>query len=776
MSDIKQIIDSVGSGRENLIAYLRRIQADDGYLSEKALLELADSTGISASEIISVATFYSEFRTRPSGKHTIGVCIGTACHVKGASEITAAFKKTLGIGEDDDTDADMLFTVDEVACLGCCMLAPAVRIDDVIYGDLTPERVGDTIADFLREKESVSKRSHSKSVSANFAEMRICLCSSCSAAGAAKVADELMEVVEEFSLSATLKEVACTGKSFAAPLMELRLSDGTSFTYGSLTPESARIAVLRHLKPDSILTQFSSAAYSLLDSLLGGEGSISAPIRFLADSVNCRSGSGCSCESEIVTLNAGEITPLNIDEYIATGGFSALHRVVEELSPDKVIEEVSLSGLRGRGGGGFPVADKWSMVKNNNEKIKYLVCNGDEGDPGAFMDRMILESFPFKVIEGIAIAALAIGANEGIIYVRSEYPLAAENARKAISICETRGLLGENAAESGKSLTVRVVEGAGAFVCGEETALIAALEGRRGTPSPRPPYPAERGFRGKPTLVNNVETFASVPWIVSRGSAKFADFGTEKSRGSKTFALAGRIRRGGLVEVPMGTTLNEIVYDIGGGIQNDAKAKAVLVGGPSGACIPERLFDTPIDYERLTELGGMMGSGGLVVLDETDCMVDIARYFLSFTQNESCGKCVFCRVGTKRMLEILEDMCEGRGQKGDVDRLVDLAERVREGSLCGLGGSAPNPVLTAIRYFREEFDAHLAGKCPAGKCKELVRYFITTDCIGCTICAQNCPVDAIKSIPLQRHEIDPEICVRCGGCLKNCPTGSVKVR
>jgi NADH-quinone oxidoreductase subunit F len=604
--------------------------------------------------------------------------VGTACHVKGAREIRDAFKKTLGIDEDSDTDSDMLFTVEEVACLGCCMIAPAVRIDDVIYGDLTPEGVGSIISDFLKEKRTDSKRSLASEASANSAEMRICLCSSCSAAGAAKVADELIAVADEFSLSATLKKVACTGKSFAAPIMELRLSDGTSFTYGSLTPESARIAILRHLKPDSIVSQFTARAYSLLDSLLGGGASDTAdPVRFLADAGSGASLSVCSCDSEIVTMNAGEISPLNIDEYIASGGFNALRRLVDELSPDMVLDEIEHSGLRGRGGGGFPVSDKWRSVKNNKKKIKYLVCNGDEGDPGAFMDRMILESFPFKVIEGIAIAALVIGAEEAIIYIRSEYPLAAENARKAIAICESRGLLGENTADTGKTLSVRVVEGAGAFVCGEETALIAALEGRRGMPSPRPPYPAEFGFRGAPTLVNNVETLASIPWIISRGSAKFAKIGTKKSRGSKTFALAGRVRRGGLVEVPMGTTLGEIIYDIGGGIQNDVRAKAVLVGGPSGACVPERLFDTPIDYERLTELGGMMGSGGLVVLDATDCMVDIARYFLSFTQDESCGKCVFCRVGSKRLLEILEDLCEGRGRKGDVVLLLDFGENVR---------------------------------------------------------------------------------------------------
>jgi len=644
--DLQRIIREIGDGRENLIPLLRRIQTEAGYLSEETLVELADASEITASDIVSVATFYSEFRTRPTGRHIIGVCIGTACHVKGAPEILDAFKSFLKIPEHGDTDPEMLFTIEEVACLGCCMIAPAVRIDDVIYGNLTPAGVAGVISDFLKEKKTRLRTSRAERVSSDYAEARLCLCSSCQAAGSTKVADEIERMIDEFSLPLKLKEVGCTGRSFAAPLLDLKLSDGESFVYGSVTPETARIALIRHLRPESPGARLSVAAYSLLDSLLGGPEEATAPTRYILDN-----SIESACRDSVVTENAGALSPLSMDEYLAGNGFSLFKPNSDGFSPESILDEIKRSGLRGRGGGGFPVADKWRMVKDAADDVKYVICNGDEGDPGAFMDRMILESFPFKVIEGMIIAMLVVGADEGIVYVRAEYPLAAGNVQKAISVCESRGFLGDDACGSGKKLNIRVVKGAGAFICGEETALIAALEGRRGTPSVRPPYPAERGFRGKPTLVNNVETFASAPWIVANGPAKFADVGTENSRGVKTFALAGRIRRGGLVEVPMGTTLKKIIYDIGGGIQNDAKAKAVLIGGPSGACIPKSLFDTRIDYERLTELGGMMGSGGLVVLDENDCVVDIARYFLSFIQKESCGKCVFCRVGTKRMSE-----------------------------------------------------------------------------------------------------------------------------
>jgi NADH:ubiquinone oxidoreductase subunit F (NADH-binding) len=402
-----------------------------------------------------------------------------------------------------------------------------------------------------------------------------------------------------------------------------------------------------------------------------------------------------------------------------------------------------------------------------------MICNGDEGDPGAFMDRMLLESYPYRIIEGMMIAAYATGAHEGIFYIRAEYPLAVKRIREAIKVCCHEGLLGKGILKSSFHFNIRIFEGAGAFVCGEETALIASIEGKRGLPTMRPPYPAEKGLWGKPTLINNVETLSMVPWIICHGNEAFQKIGTDNSKGTKVFALAGKINRGGLIEVPMGITIRRIVEEIGGGVPNGRKFKAIQIGGPSGGCIPASMADIPIDYTSLKKAGAMMGSGGLIVLDDSDCMVDIARYFLSFTQNQSCGRCTFCRIGTTRMLQILDKICSGRGTESDIDLLEELGHSTKTGSMCGLGKSAPNPILTTIRYFREEYLAHIHGQCPTGKCKGLITYTITEDCIGCTKCAQRCPSDAIEARPYELHKIDNEKCIKCDICREVCPVNAV---
>jgi NADH-quinone oxidoreductase subunit F len=445
------------------------------------------------------------------------------------------------------------------------------------------------------------------------------------------------------------------------------------------------------------------------------------------------------------------------------------------MEPEQLIATIEKSGLRGRGGAGFPTGQKWRVVRQQPGDVKYVICNGDEGDPGAFMDRMILESFPYRVLEGLALAAVAVGAHEGIFYIRHEYPLAVRRVRAAIAEMEKRGWLGARLLGADFPLRLSVVEGAGAFVCGEETALISSVEGRRGLPRLRPPFPAESGLWGKPTLINNVETLALAPWIVRHGAEKFAAFGTAKSKGTKVFALAGKIRRGGLIEVPMGTTLRDIVEKIGGGAAEGRRIKAVQIGGPSGGCVPASLMDTPVDYESLRDIGAIMGSGGMVVMDDSSCMVDIARYFLQFTQDQSCGKCTFCRVGTKRMLEILDKLCAGNAQRAHLEELERLAKQVSAGSLCGLGKTAPNPVLSTLRYFRAEYEAHLQGRCPAGQCAALVKYRVTAACTGCTLCAQHCPVKAIPMTPYRRHEINLELCTRCDTCRKVCPQEAIEV-
>ncbi len=480
-------------------------------------------------------------------------------------------------------------------------------------------------------------------------------------------------------------------------------------------------------------------------------------------------------QKRVALRNCGLIDPEDIDEYIAMDGYAALGKVLTEMKPEEVVQIVKDSGLRGRGGGGFPTGLKWSFTAANSADQKYVVCNADEGDPGAFMDRSVLEGDPHCLIEAMAICGYATGATEGYVYVRAEYPIAVARLQKAIDDAREYGLLGKNIFDSGFDFDLFIRLGAGAFVCGEETALMTSIEGNRGEPRPRPPYPAVKGLFGKPTTENNVETFANIPQIILKGADWFASMGTEKSKGTKVFALGGKIENTGLVEIPMGTTLREVIYDIGGGIPNGKKFKAAQTGGPSGGCIPASLIDTKIDYDNLTAIGCMMGSGGLIVMDEDNCMVDIAKFFLDFTVDESCGKCAPCRIGTKRMMEILEKITEGNGTLEDIDKLEELAYYIKENSLCGLGQTAPNPVLATLKFFREEYIAHVVDKkCPAGVCKGLLNYTIVADkCKGCTLCSRKCPVGAISGTVKNPHVIDTAKCIKCGACMDSCKFGAI---
>jgi NADH:ubiquinone oxidoreductase subunit F (NADH-binding)/(2Fe-2S) ferredoxin/NAD-dependent dihydropyrimidine dehydrogenase PreA subunit len=483
-------------------------------------------------------------------------------------------------------------------------------------------------------------------------------------------------------------------------------------------------------------------------------------------------------KQQLVALaNRGLIDPENIDEYIARGGYKALAKVLGGMKPEEVIAEVKASGLRGRGGAGFPTGKKWELCRASPGEEKYVICNGDEGDPGAFMDRSIVESDPHAVLEGMLIGAFAIGANRGFVYIRAEYPLALERLAQAIEQARGYGLLGEDILASGFDFDITVSKGAGAFVCGEETSLIGSLEGRLPEPRVRPPYPAQSGYQGKPTNINNVETWANVPHIINRGAQWFSSIGTATSKGTKVFSLVGKVNNTGLVEVPMGISMREIVFDIGGGIPNGRKFKAVQTGGPSGGCIPESLLDTPVDYESLTQAGSIMGSGGMIVMDEKTCMVEVARYFVSFTQEESCGKCNPCREGTWHMANILERIVQGQGQEEDLELLEKLGRLVKETALCGLGNTAPNPVLTTLRYFRDEYLAHIRDKrCPAGVCKALIHYSILPDmCTGCMACAKNCPVSCISGERKKLHVIDRERCIKCGMCYSVCNYDAVRV-
>ena len=476
-------------------------------------------------------------------------------------------------------------------------------------------------------------------------------------------------------------------------------------------------------------------------------------------------------QHRIVLKNCGVIDPENIDEYLAFDGYKALEKVLTSMTPDEVIKEISDSGLRGRGGAGFPTGRKWQFAKDSQNEQKYVACNADEGDPGAFMDRSVLEGDPHTIVEAMAIAAYAIGANKGYVYVRAEYPIAVHRLQVAIDQAKEYGLLGKNIMGTDFEFDLEIRLGAGAFVCGEETALMESVEGRRGEPRTRPPFPAVKGLFGKPTLLNNVETYANITQIILKGASWYSSIGTEKSKGTKVFALGGNINNVGLVEVPMGITLREIVYDIGGGVPNGKEFKAAQTGGPSGGCIPAEYLDTPIDYESLNAIGSMMGSGGLIVMDDSTCMVNLARFFLDFTVDESCGKCPPCRIGTKRMLEILERLVNGKGRVGDIEKLEKLALNIKRSSLCGLGQTAPNPVLSTLKYFRDEYEAHIKDKkCPAGECKAMTRVVIDKEkCKGCSLCAKNCPVNAINGELKSPFEIDQSKCIKCGVCIAKCP-------
>lgn len=624
------------------------------------------------------------------------------------------------------------------------------------------EKIAADRADLIKVRKIVREQAEELAKNTGYRkQVLVCGGTGCTSSRSLKVIEQLEASFEELGINDVLiVKTGCFGLCALGPIM-IVYPEGAF--YSQMTPEHAKTVAERHLvKGGEIVKEL------LYAPTLHEDGSVIpfAEIPFYKH------------QMRIALRNCGVISAESIEEAIAAGDYSALAKVLTSMTPDEVISEIKAAGLRGRGGAGFPTGLKWQFTKDAVGDIKYVCCNADEGDPGAFMDRSILEGDPHTVLEAMTIAGFAIGAQEGFIYVRAEYPIAVQRLKIAIAQAREKGLLGKNILGSGFNFDINIRLGAGAFVCGEETALMASIEGKRGEPRPKPPFPAQSGIYKKPTLLNNVETWASVAPIILNGAKWFSSIGTEKSKGTKVFALGGKINNVGLVEVPMGTTLKTIIYDIGGGLPNGKKFKAAQTGGPSGGCIPATHINVPMDFDNLTAIGSMMGSGGLIVMDENTCMVDIAKFYLEFTADESCGKCTACRIGTKRLLDILKKITEGKGEPEDLDKITELAEHMKTSSLCALGQSAPNPILSTMKHFGDEYIKHVyAKKCPAGVCKSLLSYYIDPDkCKGCTLCRRNCPVGAISGEVKAAHEIDTTKCIKCGQCMAHCKFGAITIK
>ncbi len=760
-----------------LIMILQDIQVEFGYIAPEAVEIVSSYLGLPQPQIYSIATFYNSFRLKPGGKHKIEVCEGTACHIRGASLLLDQLKDKLGICP-GETTADQNFTLNSVHCVGACAMAPVLVIDGDYHGNVTSSGLNkllrsyssgegravlkhdeETPAEFIGEKITSSEQFDTlrkrliKTMINEEPELLVCAGTGCLAKGSYMVAEALKKQLElqnkHLPVNLLLKNVGCQGFCEKGPLVVLQPDN---IFYCNVQPDDASEII-----SETVINK------RTIDHLLYHDPDSSGSIKYY-NKIPFFKG-----QQRIALRNLGIVDPLSLYDYIAKGGFAALIKTLNNMKPEEVIAEVEKSGLRGRGGGGFPTGKKWRSSAEVPSAIRYVICNGDEGDPGAFMDRSIMEGDPYSVIEGMIICAYAVGAEHGYIYVREEYPRALNHLNMAIEQCRLAGFLGPDICGKNFSFDIKINRGTGAFVCGESTALMQSIEGKAGEPRAKYTRSSQRGLYNKPTVLNNVETFTNIPVIINNGASWFLSTGTESSPGTKVFSVVGKVKNTGLVEVAMGITLRQIIFDVCGGMLNNKAFKAVQTGGPSGGCLPENKLDLPVDFDSLSREGSMMGSGGMIVMDEDTCMVDVARYFISFLASESCGKCAPCRLGLNKLHDILSRICSGNGEPEDLDRIITLLDLLDESSLCGLGKSASNPVRSTLKHFREEYLAHIIDKkCPAKVCRDLISYRITTDCTGCRRCARTCPAGAISGNKNEQHHIDQELCSRCGLCLQTC--------
>ena len=782
---IDSIIDGHDTDPTNLIMILQDVQAKLSYLPPEAIEQISKKLNLPKAQIYGVTTFYKSFYLKPRGKHKVDICEGTACHIRGASVLMSQVSEELGI-KAGGTTADGRYSLNSVHCVGACAMGPVAVIDGTYHGNVTvrelskeikkccsvdlecarPAEINESTTVLIKDRiDSPEKFRQLKQAilgekPVDEPKIMVCAGTGCLAKGSIKVAEalnrELVAAGMDIPVKMGLKTVGCQGFCEKGPLV---IISPENIFYNRVLPEDA-VDIIR----DTVINK------KIVDRLLYHEpGAVSGIARY--KEIPFFAG-----QKRIALRNVGSVNPLDIYDYIAHGGYSALVKTLYTMKPDQVIAEIERSGLRGRGGGGFSTGAKWRTTAKAPSSIRYVICNGDEGDPGAFMDRSIMEGDPHSVIEGMIICAYAVHADHGYIYVREEYPRALKHLQSAIDQARQSGLLGRNIAGTPFTFDIKINRGTGAFVCGESTALMQSIEGKVGEPRAKYIRSAERGLFDKPTVLNNVETFVNIPVIIDKGADWFNATGTPGSSGTKVFSVVGKVKNTGLVEVPMGITLRKIIYDLCGGIIADKKFKAVQTGGPSGGCLPESKLDLQVDFDTLTNEGSMMGSGGMIVMDEDTCMVDVARYFTDFLAQESCGKCAACRFGLDNLHSVLERICAGEGESGDIAKIEKLLNVLENGSLCGLGKTAPNPVRSTLTHFKDEYFAHIEEKrCPAGVCRNLISYEITEACTGCRRCARTCPQKAISGNKKEQHSIDQKLCKKCGICKANCNCDAVTV-